>query len=143
MRILGIDMGSKRIGVAVSDELGITAHTVTTIERKNIKEDLSAICALIKKYGVQEVVIGFPKHLDGRPSEEASSYVAFGEKIHEMTGIAVTYWDERLTTIEAERTLLEGDVKRRRRKELIDRVAACLILENYLDWRSKQGGAQG
>ena len=143
MRILGIDMGSKRIGVAVSDELGITAHAVTTIERKSIKEDLSAVCALIKEYGVQEVVIGYPKHLDGRPSEEASSYVAFGERLHEMTGIPVTYWDERLTTIVAERTLLEGDVKRRRRKQVIDKVAACLILENYLAWRSKQGGAQG
>ena len=143
MRILGIDMGSKRIGVAVSDELGITAQAVTTIKRKNKKEDLAAVCALIEEYDVQEVVIGFPKHLDGRPSEEASSYVAFGEKIHEMTGIAVTYWDERLTTMEAERALLEGDVKRRRRKQLIDRVAACLILENYLDWRRKQGGAKG
>lgn len=143
MRILGIDMGSKRIGVAVSDELGITAHAVTTIKRNNKKEDLAAVCALIEEYGVQEVVIGFPKHLDGRPSEEASSYVAFGEKIHEMTGIPVSYWDERLTTIEAERALLEADVRRRRRKQVIDRVAACLILENYLDWRSKQGGAQG
>ncbi|HHY40738.1 MAG TPA: Holliday junction resolvase RuvX [Syntrophaceticus sp.] len=143
MRILGIDMGSKRIGVAVSDELGITAHALTTIKRKNNKEDLSAVCALIEEYGVQEVVIGFPKHLDGRPSEEASSYVAFGEKIHEKTGITVTYWDERLTTIEAERALLEGDVRRRKRKQLIDRVAACLILENYLAWRNKQGGARG
>jgi len=143
MRILGIDMGSKRIGVAVSDELGITAHAVTTIERKSMKEDLSAVCALIEQYGVQEVVIGYPKHLDGRPSEEASSYVAFGEKLRQITGIAVTYWDERLTTMEAERTLLEGDVKRHRRKQVIDRVAACLILENYLAWRSKQGGAQG
>ena len=116
---------------------------MTTIKRKNKKEDLAAVCALIEEYGVQEVVIGFPKHLDGRPSEEASSYVAFGEKIHEMTGIPVSYWDERLTTIEAERALLEADVRRRRRKQVIDRVAACLILENYLDWRSKQGGAQG
>ncbi len=138
MRILGIDMGAKRIGVAVSDELGITAQAVATIERNSKKNDLAAVCALIKEYDVQEVVIGYPKHLDGRPGEGAASYKEFGDKIHRKTGIPVFYWDERLTTVEAERTLLEGDIRRHRRKLVIDQVAACLILESYLAQRKNK-----
>jgi len=138
MRVLGLDMGTKRIGVAVSDQSGLIAQAVTTIKRDNIPEDLNLVCDLVREYDVQEVVIGYPRHLDGRPGEEAASYVAFGEMLHQETGIPVVYWDERLSTVAAERSLLEGDMRRRRRKQVIDRIAACLILDNYLTWRRKQ-----
>ena len=135
MRIMGLDMGTKRIGVAVSDKLGLIAQALTTIKRDNIPEDLKLVCELVRDYEVQEVVIGYPRHLDGRPGEEAAAYVAFGEMLHKETGIPVIYWDERLSTVAAERTLLEGDMRRRQRRQVIDRVAASLILENYLTWR--------
>lgn len=135
MRILGLDMGTKRIGVAVSDKLGLIAQALTTIKRDNTSEDLKSVCDLIQEYDVQEVVVGYPKHLDGRPGEGVAAYTAFGEMIHQETGIPVVYWDERLSTVAAERALLEGDMRRRRRRQVIDRVAACLILENYLTWR--------
>lgn len=135
MRIMGLDMGTKRIGVAVSDKLGLIAQALTTIKRDNIPEDLKLVCELVRDYEVQEVVIGYPRHLDGRPGEEAAAYVAFGEMLHKETGIPVIYWDERLSTVAAERALLEGDMRRRQRRQVIDRVAASLILENYLTWR--------
>lgn len=135
MRILGLDMGTKRIGVAVSDELGIIAQALTTIKRDKMSEDLKLVCQLVRDYEVQEVVIGYPRHLDGRPGEEAAAYIAFGEMIHQETGVPVVFWDERLSTVAAERALLEGDVRRRRRKQVVDKIAACLILENYLTWR--------
>lgn len=138
MRVLGLDMGTKRIGVAVSDQLGLTAQAVTTIKRDNTPEDLKLVCALMREYDVQEVVIGYPRHLDGRPGEGAPACIAFGEMIREKTGIPVVFWDERLSTVAAERALLEGDMRRRRRQQVIDRVAACLILENYLTWRRRK-----
>ncbi len=138
MRIMGLDMGSKRIGVAVSDELGLIAQAVATIKRDSKEEDLKKICDLIREYDVQELVIGYPRHLDGRPGDEAASYVSFGEMLHRETGIPIAYQDERLTSVAAERSLLEGNMRRRRRKEVIDRIAACLILENYLTWRRKE-----
>ncbi|MGB4504137.1 MAG: Holliday junction resolvase RuvX [Syntrophaceticus sp.] len=135
MRILGLDMGTKRIGVAVSDELGIIAQALTTIKRDKMSDDLKVVCQLIRDYNVQEVVIGYPRHLDGRPGEEAAAYIVFGEMIHQETGVPVVFWDERLSTVAAERALLEGDVRRRWRKQVVDKIAACLILENYLTWR--------
>lgn len=135
MRVLGLDMGSKRIGVALSDELGLIAQALTTITRTGTEQDLKSISDLVRKYDVQEVVIGYPRHLDGRPSDEAAGYVSFGEKLSKETGIDVVFWDERLTTVAAERALLEGDMRRRRRRKVIDKVAASLILEGYLTRR--------
>lgn len=135
MRVLGLDMGSKRIGVALSDELGLIAQALTTITRTGTAQDLKSISDLVRKYDVQEVVIGYPRHLDGRPSDEAAGYVSFGEKLSKETGIDVVFWDERLTTVAAERALLEGDMRRRRRRKVIDKVAASLILEGYLTRR--------
>lgn len=132
MKILGLDMGTKRIGAAVSDQLGVIAQALTTIKRRAMRDDIKAVCELVRKHKVQEIVIGYPRHLDGRPGEQAASYIAFGEMLQQETGVPVIFSDERLTTVAAERLLLEGDVKRRRRRQVIDGVAACLILESYL-----------
>ncbi len=131
MRILGLDIGKKRIGVAISDELGITAQALATIERGNA-EDIEGVIAtlrsLVEKYNVREIVIGLPRHMDGR----------LGEEIQEKVGVKVTYWDERLSTVAAERALLEADVSRRRRKKAVDKVAAAWILSGYLEWRNRR-----
>jgi putative Holliday junction resolvase len=132
MKILGLDMGTKRIGAAVSDQLGVIAQALTTIKRRAMRDDIKAVCELVREHKVQEIVIGYPRHLDGRPGEQAASYIAFGEMLQQETGVPVIFSDERLTTVAAERLLLEGDVKRRRRRQVIDGVAACLILESYL-----------
>lgn len=132
MRVLGLDMGAKRIGVGISDELGVIAQALTTITRTDLEQDLQTVADLICQHDVQEVVIGYPRHFDGRPSDEAAGYVSFGEMLTEKTGIPVAFWDERLTTVAAERLLLEGDMRRRKRRKVIDKVAACLILEGYL-----------
>jgi len=132
MKILGLDMGTKRIGAAVSDQLGVIAQALTTIKRRAMRDDIKAVCELVREHKVQEIVIGYPRHLDGRPGEQAAAYIAFGEMLQQETGVPVIFSDERLTTAAAERLLLEGDVKRRRRRQVIDGVAACLILESYL-----------
>lgn len=140
MRVLGLDMGTKRIGVAVSDELGIIAQAVTTIQRESNREDLRAVCNLAREYNVDEIVVGYPRHLNGTPNEEAPAYATFGENVGEKIGVPVIFWDERLTTVAAERALLEGDLRRRKRRKVIDQVAACLILESYLTWRRNREG---
>ncbi len=140
MRVLGLDMGTKRIGVAVSDELGIIAQALTTIQRESNREDLRAVCNLAREYNVDEIVVGYPRHLNGTPNEEAPAYATFGENVGEKIGVPVIFWDERLTTVAAERALLEGDLRRRKRRKVIDQVAACLILESYLTWRRNREG---
>lgn len=140
MRVLGLDMGTKRIGVAVSDELGIIAQAVTTIQRESNREDLRAVCNLAREYNVDEIVVGYPRHLNGTPNEEAPAYATFGENVGGKIGVPVIFWDERLTTVAAERALLEGDLRRRKRRKVIDQVAACLILESYLTWRRNREG---
>lgn len=141
MRILGLDIGKKRIGVAISDELGITAQALATIERGNA-EDIEGVIAtlrsLVEKYNVREIVIGLPRHMDGRLGEEGEEIVSFGKEIQEKVGVKVTYWDERLSTVAAERALLEADVSRRRRKKAVDKVAAAWILSGYLEWRNRR-----
>lgn len=140
MRILGLDIGKKRIGVAISDELGITAQALTTIERGNVEdiEDMIAtLRSLVEKYNVKEIVVGLPRHMDGRLGEEGEDIVSLGKEIEEKIGVEVIYWDERLSTVAAERALLEADVSRRRRKKVVDRVAAAWILSGYLERRSR------
>lgn len=143
MRIMGIDMGQKRIGVAVSDELGITAQALKTINRVDPLTDLQAVGRLARDYGVTEIVIGFPRHLNGTPGQDAGEYVAFGRELQNETGIPVFFWDERLTTVAAEKALLEGNMGRRRRRRVIDQVAACLLLEGYLNRRGSEGVGEG
>ncbi|HEX6595115.1 MAG TPA: Holliday junction resolvase RuvX [Bacillota bacterium] len=139
MRIIGLDIGSKTIGVAVSDALGITAQGLTTIQwdENNLKSADEPIKKIIKQYDVQKAVIGLPKHMNGTIGErgEASKrYAAHLEKVHH---IPTEFWDERLTTIAAERVLLEADMSRKKRRKVIDKMAAVMILQGYLDQSNK------
>lgn len=143
MRILGIDMGQRRIGTAISDELGITAQALKTIDRVNTQDDLQVVCDLVQEYEVGEIVIGYPLHLNGTPGQEAEGYVAFGKELQKATGVPVFFWDERLTTVAAEKILLEGNLRRRKRRRVIDQIAACLLLEGYLTRRQRNEGLEG
>lgn len=136
MRILGLDVGSKTIGVAVSDEMGYTAQGVTTIRRTTEAADVEAVLGLVEDYGATEVVVGLPRRLDGSLGEAAQSVLAFVERLKAATRAEVKTWDERLTTVAAAKMLIAADVSRKRRKKVIDKVAAVLILQSYLDYRA-------
>ena len=136
MRIMGLDYGSRTVGVAVSDPLGITAQAVETICRKDenkLRKTLARIESLATEYGVEKFVIGFPKHMNNDIGERAEKSMQFGEMIGRRTGLEVVMWDERLTTVSAERTLIENKVRREDRKKYIDQIAAVFILQGYLD----------
>lgn len=136
MRIMGLDYGSKTVGVAISDPLQITAQGIETITRKDenkLRKTCSRIEELIKEYEVGLIVLGLPKHMNNDIGERAEKSIEFGEMLKRRTGLEVVMWDERLTTIEAERTLIENKVRREDRKKYIDKIAAVFILQGYLD----------
>ena len=136
MRILGLDFGSKTVGVAVSDGLLLTAQGVETIERKDeskLRKTCARIEELIAEYEVTEIVLGLPKNMNNTEGERVEKTKAFGEMLERRTGLPVHYWDERLTTVAAEQILMESGVRRENRKAVIDQVAAGLILQGYLD----------
>ena len=136
MRIMGLDYGSKTVGVAMSDPLGITAQAVETIWRKDenkLRKTCARIDELISEYEVERIVLGLPKHMNNDLGERAQKALAFGEMVKRRTGLEVVMWDERLTTVEAERTLIENNVRRENRKQYIDKIAAVFILQGYLD----------
>lgn len=136
MRILGLDFGSKTVGVAVSDGLLLTAQGVETIERKDenkLRKTCARIEELIAEYGITEIVLGLPKNMNNTEGERVEKTKAFGEMLERRTGLPVHYWDERLTTVAAEQILMESGVRRENRKAVIDKVAAGLILQGYLD----------
>ena len=136
MRILGLDFGSKTVGVAVSDGLLLTAQGVETIERKDeskLRKTCARIEELIAEYEVTEIVLGLPKNMNNTEGERVEKTKAFGEMLERRTGLPVHYWDERLTTVAAEQILIESGVRRENRKAVIDKVAAGLILQGYLD----------
>ena len=136
MRILGLDFGSKTVGVAVSDGLLLTAQGVETIERKDenkLRKTCARIEELIAEDEVTEIVLGLPKNMDNTEGERVEKTKAFGEMLERRTGLPVHYWDERLTTVAAEQILMESGVRRENRKAVIDKVAAGLILQGYLD----------
>lgn len=138
MRIMGLDYGSKTIGVAISDPLCLTAQSVETIWRKEenkLRKTCARIEELVREYEVEHIVLGFPKHMNGDVGERAEKALAFGEMLKRRTGLEVVMWDERLTTVEAERTLIENKVRRENRKQYIDKIAAVFILQGYLDSR--------
>lgn len=138
MRILGIDPGEKRIGLALSDPTGIFAQPLMVLERgAKLRRDLRAIAALCREHEVEEIVIGLPLDMSGREGEKALEARAFADRLRETTGLPVVEWDERLSTVAAERALIEGRVRRKRRKQVIDKTAAALILSSYLDSRSR------
>lgn len=136
VRIMGLDYGSKTVGVAVSDALGITAQAVETICRKDenkLRKTCARIEELIKEYEVGKIVLGLPKHMNNDIGERAEQTIEFGEMLHRRTGFEVVMWDERLTTVEAERTLMENGIRREDRKKYVDQIAAVFILQGYLD----------
>jgi len=136
MRILALDPGEKRIGLAVSDQMGWTAQGLPTLQREGIRRDLERLAALMKDYGVTRIVIGVPYNQHGGLGAAGERVMALRERIAAHCGIPVEPWDERLTTKQAERVLIEGGVSRAKRKLSRDRLAAVLILQSYLDARS-------
>ena len=136
MRLMGFDLGDKTIGVAVSDLLGWTAQGVETIRRS--RDDLTRIKELVKRYEVEEIVIGLPKNMDGSIGPRAEKSLEYAKYLEAELGLPVRTWDERLTTFAATRTLLEADVSRAKRKKVIDKMAAVLILQGYMDSRANK-----
>ena len=136
MRIMGLDYGSRTVGVAVSDPLGITAQAVETICRKDenkLRKTLARIESLATEHGVEKFVIGFPKHMNNDIGERAQKSLEFRDMLVRRTGLEVIMWDERLTTVAAEQTLIESGVRRENRKQYVDKIAAVFILQGYLD----------
>ena len=136
MRILGLDYGSKTVGVAVSDPLGLTAQAVETIWRKqenHLRQTLARIDDLATEYKVDRIVLGYPKNMNNTIGERAEKALEFQQMLEKRTGLQVIMWDERLTTVEANRTLMEASVRRENRKKYLDQLAAVFILQGYLD----------
>ena len=136
MRILGLDFGSKTVGVAVSDPLGITAQPVEIVRRKSeskLRQTLARIEELAKAYQAESFVLGLPKNMNNTLGERAEKSLAFKEMLEKRTGLPVVMWDERLTTVAANRAMMEGGVRRENRGEYVDSMAAALILQGYLD----------
>lgn len=143
MRILGLDYGSKTVGVAMSDELGITAQPLRTITRKEenkLRRTLAEIEAICRDYGVETIVLGWPKNMNNTEGERTQKTAEFCEMLKRRTQLPVELWDERLTTVSSERVLMESGVRRENRKEVIDQIAASLILQGWLDRRGREHG---
>ena len=138
MRVIGLDIGSKRIGIAVSDELGFTAQPVETLMSKGVEADLDRIVTLVDQYGADEIVVGVPYNMNGTEGPEAKKVRALMDKISARLHIPVREWDERLSTVAAERALLEADMSRAKRRKVIDKLAAMIILQVYLDRRRNE-----
>lgn len=141
-RVLALDLGRRRIGLAVSDPLGLTAQGLPTLERRNKRVDLEALCRLAEQYGAALVLVGHPLHLSGRAGVEAERAAAFAEQLRRHLPCPVLLWDERLTTAEAQRVLRESGISIEKRARAVDRMAAVLLLQGYLDQRRAQDPAQ-
>ena len=136
MRMMGLDFGSKTVGVSVCDPLGLTAQAVETITRKEenkLRRTCQRIEALIGEYGITTIILGYPKNMDGSVGERGMKTREFKEVLERRTGLPVILWDERLTTVEADGILEESGVRGKERKKVIDQVAAGIILQTYLD----------
>ncbi|MNQ92526.1 putative Holliday junction resolvase [compost metagenome] len=138
MRWMGLDYGDKTIGVALSDELGWTAQGLEVIRRNKPGEDMDRLIQIINEYGVSQIVVGLPKNMNNTIGPRGEIAIAFSEELKEKTSVPVHLWDERLTTVAATRTLLEADVSRKKRKQVIDKMAAQLILQGYMDANMKR-----
>jgi putative holliday junction resolvase len=137
-RLLGLDVGDKTIGIAVSDELGLTAQGVMVRTRQGLAADVASLRELVEHYGAAGVVVGLPKNMDGSIGPQARKTLAFIARLRQACSVPVVEWDERLTTQQAERVLLAADASRRRRKQVRDQLAAQLILQTYLEWQGRQ-----
>lgn len=142
-RILALDLGKKRIGLALSDPLGITAQGLDTLQRTNIREDMAALARLIDGHGVTMVLIGNPLHMSGDESRQSAHAREFAARIEERVRVPVQFWDERLTTVEAQRVLHESGISSRKRARSVDRLSAVILLESYLDSLKWANGDEG
>lgn len=141
MRIMGLDFGSKTVGVAISDALLVTAQGIEIIRRKEenkLRQTLARIEELIVEYEVEEIVLGMPKNMNATEGVRVELTNEFKEKLERRTGLPVVMWDERLTTVAADKIMMEAGIRREHRKEHVDRIAASLILQGYLDYKSMQ-----
>lgn len=137
MRMMGLDVGDATIGVAASDELGMIAHGITTIRRTKLEKDLDSLKNIINEKNIKRIVVGLPKNMNNTIGPRGQISIDFAELLKEtFNDVEVVMWDERLTTSAAERALIEGDVSRKKRKVVIDKLAAVLILQNYMDMQS-------
>lgn len=137
MRIISLDFGSKTVGVAVSDELLITAQGIEIVRRKSenkLRQTLARIEELIKEYNVEKIVLGFPKNMNNSEGERCEKTLEFKEMLERRTGLTVELWDERLTTVAADNLMMEAGIRRENRKEYVDQIAASFILQGYLDY---------
>ncbi len=140
IRVMGLDYGSKTVGVAISDPLGITAQGIETIRRQQenkLRRTLARIEELVLQYEVTEIVVGFPKNMNNTIGERAEKSLAFRDMLVRRTDLPVSMWDERLTTVQADRTLMESGVRREDRKDYVDKIAAVYILQGYLDAKNQ------
>jgi putative Holliday junction resolvase len=135
LRLLGLDVGDRRIGVALSDETATLASGLATLLRVGPRKDVRAVAELVRRHDAHGVVVGLPLRLDGTPGEQALKVQAFADALRPAVRVPVVAWDERLTTVMAEEALIAGGASRRQRKSVVDKVAAVLILQNYLDYR--------
>ena len=137
MRILGLDLGSKTIGVAISDELHLIAQGLFTLKRKGLQQDIRELKKLIEEQNVKKLVVGLPKNMNNTLGPSAKMVLSFIEELTKSVDLPVVTWDERLSTVAAEKALLEADMSRKKRKRVIDTVAAQLILQGYLDCQQR------
>jgi putative Holliday junction resolvase len=138
MRIMGLDIGSHTIGVAISDELGMTAQGLKTIKRKSMEEDLKEISLIIAQFKIDKIVVGLPINMDGTIGKQAEMVSQWVKIIKEKISLPIETWDERLSTVEASKVLLDVDLSRKKRKGVIDKLAAVLILQGFLNQSRKQ-----
>src|SRR5215469_12803336 len=136
MRVMALDVGDKTIGVAVSDALLLTAQARPTLRRKNLKSDLEALRLIVAENEVHEIVVGQPLHMDGKPSAQSDKVARFAEELRKVVDLPIVFWDERLTSFEAEQHLEEMGMNWRKRRDHVDKIAAMIILQNYLDSRA-------
>ncbi len=137
-RILGLDVGDKTLGIAVSDELGLTAQGVAVRQRTSLGADLAYVRELLEQYQVGAIVVGLPKNMDGSLGPQAQKTLTFMQHLERTCSVPVIAWDERLTTQQAERVLLQADASRRRRKQVRDKLAAQIILQAYIEWLARR-----
>lgn len=141
MRIMGLDFGSKTVGVAISDPLFLTAQGIEIVRRKapgKLRQTLARINELKEEYEVGKIVLGFPKNMNNTEGERCEKTLEFKEMLEKRTGLEVVLWDERLTTVESDRTMMQVGIRRENRKEYVDELAAIFILQGYLDYQSRQ-----
>ncbi|MBN3525734.1 Holliday junction resolvase RuvX [Paenibacillus apiarius] len=138
MKILGLDYGDRKIGVAVSDAFGWTAQGLEVIVQRKPEDVMRRIGEIVREHGVEEIVLGLPKNMNGTIGPRGELSKSFAEQLQQSFGLPVHLWDERLSTVSAERTLLEADVSRKKRRQVVDKMAATIILQTYLDYQSRR-----